>query len=440
MASIADNFADARLRLAWIGPDPALGLERLRSFADVDTHCLAPGESLRPGDFDAIVLSATDFEHARASLAGIASGLRPRTAVWFPAATPADRHQLRAAGAAAVFAGTSEPSRGFLRWLDARRPSARTAKAAPVIGTSPAMRPVWRLVAKAAVTHATVLLYGETGTGKEVVARAIHERSARDTFIGLNCAALPDSLLESELFGHLRGSFTGAVRDHRGVFEAAAEGTVFLDEIAETSAWFQVKLLRVLQEGEVRPLGSEKSRKVSARVIAASNRPLGAEIAAGRFRRDLYYRLAVFPIEIPPLRARREDIGPLAQHFLARYAARDAKPGCRFSAKAGAWLEQHAWPGNVRELENRVQRAVALAEPGDDLEPEHFHVPGDALEASVSTAAGDGSSLRDEVARFEEGLIRSTLLRQNGRKSATARALGITREGLYKKMKRLGIG
>ena len=228
------------------------------------------------------------------------------------------------------------------------------------------MQPTLDLVRRARATRATVLLTGETGTGKEVLARAIHAGSPqrRGEFVAVNCASFPDTLLESELFGHTRGSFTGAHRDRRGLFEIAGRGTLFLDEIAETSRLFQAKLLRVLQEEEVRPLGADRPRPVYARVIAATNRPLHDEAERGRFRRDLYYRLAVFPIAIPPLRARPGDILALASHFLEKYADRDEKKGCFFPAETRARLESYPWPGNVRELENQVQRAIALADPG----------------------------------------------------------------------------
>lgn len=320
----------------------------------------------------------------------------------------------------------------------------RPARAA-LLDLSPAMTPTLDLVRRAQTTHATVLLTGETGTGKEVLARTIHTGGAqRDSdFVAVNCASFPDTLLESELFGHTRGSFTGAHRDRRGLFESTGRGTLFLDEIGETSPLFQAKLLRVLQEQEVRPLGAERPRAVNARVIAATNRSLLHEAEAGKFRSDLYYRLAVFPIPIPPLRDRPEDVFALAQHFLEKYAQRDGKQGCFLPPETRTLLETYHWPGNVRELENQVQRAVALANPGAALTAELFSAEltgsRETAQSFATTAPSFHGDLRAERDRFEADFIRRCLARHKGRKTVTARALGITREGLYKKMKRLGL-
>jgi Nif-specific regulatory protein len=231
--------------------------------------------------------------------------------------------------------------------------------------------------------------------------------------VAVNCAAFPDTLLESELFGHVRGAFTGADRDKRGLFEAATGGTLFLDEVSETSGPFQAKLLRVLQEREVRPVGGTRTRAVNARVVAASNRDLRHEAQRGTFREDLFYRLAVFPIQLPPLRKRPRDVIPLAEHFLAIHGLREGKPGACLSPEAKRLLQAYRWPGNVRELENETQRALASLQPGD--------------------------TLRETVGRVEAWIIRRALERNGGRRAETARRLGITREGLYKKMKRHGI-
>ncbi|MBI4371018.1 MAG: sigma-54-dependent Fis family transcriptional regulator [Elusimicrobia bacterium] len=245
-----------------------------------------------------------------------------------------------------------------------------------IVSASAAMRRVLALVAKVAATDATVLVTGESGTGKELVARAIHENSPRrdGSFVALNCGALPEGLLESELFGHVKGSFTGADRNKRGLFEEASGGTLFLDEVTETTPGLQVKLLRALQEGEIRRVGDNHPIKVSARVVAASNRDLRKLVAEGKFREDLYYRLKVFPIEIPPLRERIEDVLPLAESFLKKARVRTGSPGSQFSPDAVRALGAYAWPGNVRELEHAVERALIMAagpqiEAGD-LPPE----------------------------------------------------------------------
>ncbi len=328
----------------------------------------------------------------------------------------------------------------------ASRPSAcdaaETSDGLPgVLAESPAMREVLALAGHAATSRATVLISGETGTGKEILARALHRAGPRrdGPFVAVNCAAFPDTLLESELFGHVKGSFTGADRDKPGLFVAAHGGTLFLDEIGETSGPLQAKLLRALQEREVRPVGGARARPVDVRVVAATNRDLRREAARGSFRDDLYYRLAVFPVRVPPLRERRADIEPLAEHFLAQHGHREGKPGCRLSRSARHLLLVHSWPGNVRELENEMQRVLALSEPGEIVSPRLLspRITGD-LEA-VGRGASRAESLRDTMARVEAYVLRRALERNDGQKAATARQLGITREGLYKKLKRLGI-
>jgi len=311
------------------------------------------------------------------------------------------------------------------------------------IAESAGMREVAGLAQRAARSRVSVLLLGETGTGKEVVARAIHAGSARAErpFIPINCAALPDSLLESELFGHARGAFTGAERDRRGAFEEAHSGTLFLDEVGETSGAFQAKLLRVLQDRGVRPLGGRRSREVDVRVIAATHRDLHREVARGRFREDLLFRLHIFPIRIPPLRDRPEDVMALAQHFLDVHGPREGVPGCSLSPSARRRLLAHRWPGNVRELENAILRALVLAGRGALIGDEHF----DLLAAETPPAQIEGlegaadEHLSDTLARVEAGLIRAALERNAGHRAETARRLGLTREGLYKKMKRFNV-
>jgi two-component system response regulator HupR/HoxA len=311
-----------------------------------------------------------------------------------------------------------------------------------VIASSEPLRRVLALAIRIAPSAAPVLVTGETGTGKERIARAVHEASRRTgPFIAVNCAALPETLLESELFGHRRGAFSGADRDRKGLIESAAGGTVFLDEIGEASPSAQAKLLRVLQERRVRPLGSAQEREVDVRFVTATHRDLLRGVREGHFREDLYYRLAVLLLAVPPLRERPDDIRPLVRHLIVRDAkanagAHDPTP------EAWAQLEAHAWPGNVRELENEVTRALALADPGEPLQPKHFSERLGASFAPIANLPLDahpGEPLRDTLDRVERWLVHDTLRRNGGHRARTARQLGVTREGLYKKMKRLGI-
>ena len=239
------------------------------------------------------------------------------------------------------------------------------------IGNSQAMKQIWQLVQKVAPTRSTVLVTGESGTGKEVVARAIHWQGTRSgqSFVPVNCAAIAEGVLESELFGHVRGAFTGATQDRPGILVSAGQGTVFLDEIGEIPASTQVKLLRVLQEKRVRPVGSTEEKSFEARVLAATNKNLEAEVRAGRFREDLFYRLNVITIELPPLRERKEDIPQLAHHFLDRMAIELGRPGLRFTDEARTLLQRYPFPGNVRQLQNMVERAATLSDM-DVLGPE----------------------------------------------------------------------
>jgi two-component system, NtrC family, response regulator AtoC len=315
-----------------------------------------------------------------------------------------------------------------------------------LVGISAAFVEVMKLVGRIASTNLPVLITGESGTGKEIVARAIHHRSLRadQPFIAVNCGALPAELIESELFGHVRGSFTGATVDRRGLWEEADHGTVFLDEITETSLAFQVKLLRAVQEGEVRRVGSNQTQRLDVRVIAATNRDAEEEVREGRFRQDLLYRLNAVTIHLPPLRDRREDIRPLAKYFAERTLGADVWP-ISFSRDALWFLENYEWPGNIRELENAVVRAVALSDTivrPEDL-PERirrsFKVshPASATSAAPSSAAvpdGDESSL--SLADVERRHILRILARTAGNKQAAARILGIDRTTLQRKLER----
>jgi len=312
-----------------------------------------------------------------------------------------------------------------------------------IVGDSPAMESVFQVMEKVAETDATVLLTGETGTGKDLAARAIHyagpRRDAR--FVAQNCAALPETLLESELFGHKRGAFTGAHADKKGLFELADGGTIFLDEIGETRPGMQVRLLRVLQDGEIRPLGSSDTRKVDVRVIAATNRDLRQEVAEKRFREDLYYRLRVVEIELPPLRARQGDIPTLAHRFLDRASRKMGRRLEGFTQGAMERLMAHGWSGNVRELENEIERVVALA--GDAP-----LVTVEMLSPEVQGAAPAGTPLPPGVTPSKElnaavdGLKRHMIaeaIRETGSKSRAAERLGIPRQSLQKMIKRLGL-
>jgi two-component system response regulator HupR/HoxA len=314
----------------------------------------------------------------------------------------------------------------------------RQAKVAPgrIVGDSPGMRDVLALVEKVAAHPTTVLIQGETGTGKELVARAIHDASPRRDrlFVAVNCAALSEGILESELFGHKRGSFTGAIADKKGLFEVADGGTLFLDEISETTPGLQAKLLRVLQEGEIRPVGDTRDRKVDVRIVAATNRKLEDEVKAGKFREDLFYRLRVFPIRLPPLRDRLEDLPALATHLAARIAIQVRKPVGEPTAETIAALQRYGFPGNVRELENEIERAILLAEPGapltEDLLSDHVLANGQGSAPSVLQSRTDG---------FEREQIVAAIERSGGVKTRAAEELGITYRGLLKKMRRLGM-
>ncbi len=331
-----------------------------------------------------------------------------------------------------------ERARGENVYLKRREEKARFPD---IIGESPAMQQVFNQLDKVIDTRATVCIDGETGTGKELVASAIHYRSQRrdKMFVAQNCAALPENLLESELFGHKRGAFTSADSDKKGLFEIADGGTLFLDEMGEMPLSLQAKLLRVLQEGTIRPVGATAEKQVDVRIICATNRDLAAEVEKGRFRSDLYYRLMVFPIRLPPLRERREDIPLLAKHFLGKYAAeyRLELPG--FSQEALDALAGHAWPGNIRELENEIQRLVIQAEPGHPIEITDLSPRLRKIEGTVAKVAPKKGTLKEMMDQVERWLISEALRDHNGNKTRTAATLGITREGLHKKLDKLGL-
>lgn len=329
--------------------------------------------------------------------------------------------------------------------VETRRQRVKAAFALDNIVRAPdsPMNAVCDQVQRAARYDVSVLLQGESGTGKELLARAVHYASGRadKAFVVENCGALPDTLLESELFGHKRGAFTGAYEERIGLFQQADGGSLFLDEIGETSPAFQVKLLRVLQEGEFRPLGSSRSQRVDVRVIAATNRDLEAEVLAGRFRGDLYYRLATVPLRVPALRERPMDIPLLAASILAQASAGLGRPVEGFAPDVLAHMAAYAWPGNVRELMNEIQRMLVLSD-GPTLGAEQLAPAirqADPAGAVDRRSADETPGLRGQVDALESRLLQDTLARHRGNISRTAQELGLSRLGLRSKMQRLGV-
>jgi DNA-binding NtrC family response regulator len=303
-----------------------------------------------------------------------------------------------------------------------------------IIGESPPMQKVFAMIKKLAKTDSTVLIYGESGTGKELAARAIHYTGSRTNrpFTAIDCSAIPETLLESELFGHERGAFTSAFKTKEGLFEIAKEGTIFLDEIGAAGLGIQARLLRVLQEKEFRRVGGIKDIKVNSRVIAATNRKLDEEVVKGNFRQDLFFRLNVVPIHLPPLRERKEDITALAKHFLVKFSKRENKKTRDISREALTLLENYPWPGNVRELEHLIERAVILTS-GKIITP--IDLPLRIQEKGRETVQKNGS-LRDLVEEYERRLIADTLQECEGNKFKTARVLGLSRQNLQYKIKK----
>lgn len=308
----------------------------------------------------------------------------------------------------------------------------RSQPQSEMIGKSAALQEVWRLIERAGPTDKAILIQGESGTGKELVARALHRRSARaaQPMIAINCAALPETLLESELFGHEKGAFTGAVAAKSGFFEVADGGTLFIDEIGEMPGSLQAKLLRVLEDGSMRRIGSVKERRVDVRLLAATNRNMLEEVNAGRFREDLYYRINVMALNLPPLRDRTDDIPLLIQHFLG--------PDWRIEPEALQAIERYRWPGNVRQLINAIERAKILADDRliliDDLPPEVSA----ASDAGASSPASD-APISDELADLQKAHVLEILKRERGNKARAARALGVNRRSLYRMLEKYGI-
>jgi PAS domain S-box-containing protein len=308
----------------------------------------------------------------------------------------------------------------------------------PLVARSEAMKRVLEMIDAVAVLDSTVLVTGENGTGKERVVERIHRLSARrdEPLVRVNCAALPEALIESELFGHARGAFTGAVEDHKGKFALAHGGTLFLDEIGEMPLAAQAKVLRAIQEKSIQPVGGRREIRVDVRIVAASNRDLAREVGRGAFREDLFYRLNVIPIEVPPLRERREDIIPLAEAFVATFCAEMRRPQRRLSPQARAILLSHPFPGNVRQLKHAMERAVALGK-GELILPDDLPVDLTALRAPAGGPAFvPEQPLREALHHFERDYLRQALDHFGRRKVETARALGISRKSLWEKIQR----
>jgi transcriptional regulator with GAF, ATPase, and Fis domain len=331
-----------------------------------------------------------------------------------------------------------EKLRGEVKYLKGREEKRRFSD---IIGESNAMREIFRQLEKVIDTRATVCIEGETGTGKEVIASAIHYQGKRreKLFVAQNCAAVPENLLESELFGHKKGAFTGADHDKKGLFEIADGGTLFLDEIAEMSLNLQAKLLRVLQEGEIRPVGATTSKAVDVRIICATNRSLEKEVEKGTFRHDLFYRLRVFPIRMPPLRERREDVPLLVEHFLRKYTVEMNKPVAGVTPEALDQLSAYSWPGNIRELENEVQRLVIQCDNEGFITPELLAPSVRKVEGLLGRVAPKKGTLKDMMEEVERWLLVEALREHGGNKTKTAETLGITREGLHKKLAKYGM-
>ncbi len=331
-----------------------------------------------------------------------------------------------------------EKLRGEVKYLKGREEKRRFSD---IIGESNAMTAIFRQLEKVIDTRATVCIEGETGTGKEVIASAIHYQGRRrdKLFVAQNCAAVPENLLESELFGHKKGAFTGADHDKKGLFDVADGGTLFLDEIGEMSLGLQAKLLRVLQEGEIRPVGATASKSIDVRIICATNRSLEKEVERGAFRQDLFYRLRVFPLRLPPLRERREDIPLLVEHFLRKYTAEMNKPVAGITPESLDQLSAYNWPGNIRELENEVQRCVIQCDPEGFITPDLLAPAVRKVEGLLGRVAPKKGTLKDMMEEIERWLLTEALREHGGNKTKTAETLGITREGLHKKLAKYGM-
>ena len=399
----------------------------------------AVGASLaRLGVRSAIAVPVGGSAEGRGALLIQALSQRPLTEGDLDLATVLARQVGTPLLAALRLVRAQEEARALQAENRALRERAREAPRFPrLVGRSPVMQEVFEQMAAVAAVDTTVLVLGETGTGKELVARSIHEASPRRSrrFAAVNCGALADALLDSELFGHVRGAFTGATEDKRGLFEHADGGTLFLDEVGEVSPALQVKLLRVLQEGEVLPVGSSAPRKVDVRVVAATNRDLPVEVAAGRFRQDLYYRIHVFPIRLPPLRERGRDIDLLVEAFLRQLEGKLGRAIPGVSEGAMARLRAHPWPGNIRELQNELERAVILARNDEPLQESALS---DRMRANVAPPSRV-SDLRETMDRLEQQVVVRALEENDWNRTKTAKVLGISRQALQVKLQKWGL-
>jgi len=421
---------DARARLAEADYDLVLcdimmpdgnGLDLLRE--------IRPGEGRRPA-----VIMMTAYSSTKSAIEAMKAG------AYDYVSKPFDVEELKVLAERALEKTALEEQNVYLR----RELEGKYAFSRNIIGASRKMQEIFALVERVAKTTSTVLVQGESGTGKELIARAIHYESPRSAgkFLSINCGALPENLLESELFGHVKGAFTGAVREKKGLFQEADQGTLFLDEIGEMTPSMQVKLLRALQERTVRRVGGNREEPVDVRIIAATNQALESRITAGEFREDLYYRINVIPIRLPPLRQRREDIPPLVEHFLRKFSEQMGwNEPKRVSVDAMRVLESYQWPGNVRELENVVERAVALSpEPMltvKDLPAQLLEgrpIPGDAV-----TLPEDGLDLEIHLERIRAELMSQALERCGGVQTKAAELLGMTFRSFRFYAKKVGV-
>jgi two-component system response regulator AtoC len=420
-AEVAEHAEDALARLATFDPDFVLADVRMPGMSGIEL-C----RELKARASEAVVIVMSAFGSVDLAIEAMKAG------AYDYVSKPFKQDEILLALKKAEERETLRRENRALK--EAARESRRFGA---MIGESEPMRAVFRMIDKVAPYDTTVLIHGESGTGKELVARALHERGSRKdrTFVALNCGAIPESLLESELFGHKRGAFTDASSDKRGLFEEADKGTLFLDEIGELPLALQVKLLRALQEGTIRRLGETKDLKVDVRVVAATVRDLEHEVKEGRFREDLFYRLNVLVLAVPPLRDRREDITLLTESFIE---LRNRRLGTRIrglDARAMRELLAYDWPGNVRELENSIERAMVLAE-GDVLTVDDL--PERIRDRPVSIAAGlstDELSIKKTTRFVEETLIRRALEKTNGNRTAAARLLEISHRALLYKIK-----
>jgi DNA-binding NtrC family response regulator len=426
---MASRRAEWLCSLGWHAFAAGSAAEALRSPGrERAAACIIDGQL--PDDGGCRVADAIRAAAPEAAIVALmaAGGIRP---AWADAAVVEPGHDAEILAALSFARDTAEAR----RFAPACSSDASPAREGGLVGNHPAFEHVLDLVARVARTPATVLVTGESGTGKSLLARRIHAASGRGgRFVEVACGSLAEPLLESELFGHVAGAFTGATADRPGKFRLADGGTIFLDEIATASPALQVKLLRVLQEMEFEPVGGSETQRVDARVILATNEDLAALVAQGRFRADLFWRINVVTLELPPLRERATDILPLAEHFLRAAAAQAGREVSGFTPAARAALERHDWPGNVRELEHAVARGVFL---GRGSEVDAADLPAAVL--AGDRPAGGRGPLKAALAAPERELILEALERSGWRRDVAARSLGINRTTLYKKLKRLGL-